>query len=107
VETIVKTITITIKLTDREHDLLVAAKSDKPHPERMRALLVAEARSTLRRMISMVDDERNGPKPRELVLSISKARAKRPSSLRPHHGQGGAASKPNHSDRSSLPTRTE
>ena len=52
------TVKFEIAFTAREFELLVAAKSDKPHPSRIKAMLVDDARSTLRRMISMVDDER-------------------------------------------------
>ena len=58
-----KTIIIKIDLTAREHELLVAAnmsgQAGQPPAGRVKALLIAEARSTLRRLIGMVDDERN------------------------------------------------
>jgi hypothetical protein len=53
------TIKFEIAFSTREYELLIAAKSEKPHPDRIRALLISEARSTLRRMIDMVDQERN------------------------------------------------
>ena len=71
-----KTINITITLSEREHELLVAAKSERPHPTRIKALLIAEARSTLRRLISMVDDERmsGGTAAREAEATLKRVR---------------------------------
>jgi D-serine deaminase-like pyridoxal phosphate-dependent protein len=54
-----KTINITISLTEREHELLVAARCDRPGPERIKSFLLADAARTLRGMIDNVQQERN------------------------------------------------
>ena len=53
-----KTITIKFDVTTREHELLVAAKADQPHPSRIKAMLLADAARVLRGMIDTVQQER-------------------------------------------------
>jgi hypothetical protein len=54
-----KTIIIKFDLTDREHQLLVGANLQQPHPERIKSMLLADAARTLRGLIDSVTQERN------------------------------------------------
>lgn len=45
-----RTIKIEFEVTKAEYELLVAAKSEAPHPTRVRAMLVHDAARLLRRM---------------------------------------------------------
>jgi hypothetical protein len=66
---------IEIVLTVREQELLVAAKSDKPAPGRIKSLLLADAARVLRGMIDVVTQERNQRfADKGLVLAAREAR---------------------------------
>jgi hypothetical protein len=103
VETIVKnSIRYDLTFTDREYELIVAA-GDKPSPERLKALIIAEARSTLRRMIDVVDQERNA----SFKSASSPTRAAKTLPVREHQRKlvlkrNTRTRKPNHADHSAV-----